>query len=135
MIDTTKLIMLAIPLINWVQKFAPVHWTNNRKLQGDLSCIFSGIYPDYDLYKVDDIKSAIREVLGLTPAIRCSKGPFGKFQLYEVYFCVDKTGSTLIECPVYPKFTCSDKILFHPYRSWMLNETASVAAESYISVI
>lgn len=97
-----------------------------------------GIYPDYNMYKVDAIKSAIREELGVTPAIRCSKGPYGKFQLYEVHICVDKDGSTLIKCPVYPKFTCSDEVLFHPYRSWMLmnnNKAAGVAAESYITMV
>ena len=85
--------------------------------------IKKGIQPDYNLYKVDDIKSAIAEGIGAEPLIRCSKGPFDKFQLFEVHICIDRDGSTIIECPVKPKFTCTDEILFHPYRGWMLNDT------------
>ncbi|KAL0928151.1 hypothetical protein M5K25_000018 [Dendrobium thyrsiflorum] len=82
-----------------------------------------GIHPDYNLYKLADIKSAIAEGIGAEPLIRCSKGPFNKFQLFEVHICIDSDDSKIIECPVKPKFTCTDEILFHPYRSWMLNDT------------
>ncbi|KAI0530474.1 hypothetical protein KFK09_000018 [Dendrobium nobile] len=81
------------------------------------------IHPDYNLYKLADIKSAIAEGIGAEPVIRCSRGPFKKFQLFEVHICIDSDGSTIIECPVKPKFTCTEEILFHPFRSWMLNDT------------
>ncbi|KAH0470674.1 hypothetical protein IEQ34_000397 [Dendrobium chrysotoxum] len=84
------------------------------------------INPDYNLYKLADIKSAIAEGIGAEPLIRCSKGPFNKFQLFEVHICIDRNGSTIIECPTKPKFTCTDEILFYPYRSWMLKDTTKV---------
>ncbi|PKA62582.1 Extracellular ribonuclease LE [Apostasia shenzhenica] len=83
-----------------------------------------GIYPNYNLYKIRDIKNAIAAGIGTEPLIRCSKGPFGTFQLFEVHICVARDGWTIIDCPVKPKFTCNDEILFHPYKSWMLNDTA-----------
>ncbi|XP_072964226.1 extracellular ribonuclease LE-like [Typha angustifolia] len=84
-----------------------------------------GIYPSYDLHTIADIKDAIAAGTGATPAVRCSVGPFGIYQLYQIYICVDKDASTIIECPVYPKFTCSDDILYHPYKDWMLNTTSN----------
>ncbi|XP_008785950.2 ribonuclease 3-like isoform X2 [Phoenix dactylifera] len=84
-----------------------------------------GIYPDYNLYNATDIQSAIVEGIGVTPEIRCSKGPFNKFQLYEVYICVDKDGA-FMECPGSQGFTCSSSILFHPFRYWMMNQTSTI---------
>ncbi|XP_020572888.1 ribonuclease 1-like, partial [Phalaenopsis equestris] len=94
-----------------------------QKADISFNLVKNGIHPDYNLYRLADIKSAITEGIGAEPLIRCSRGPFGKFQLFEVHICVDNGGSAAIDCPVKPKFTCSEEILFHPYRGWMLNDT------------
>nr|XP_010925305.2 extracellular ribonuclease LE [Elaeis guineensis] len=84
-----------------------------------------GIYPDFNLYYLTDIQSAIAEGIGVTPEIRCSKGPYDKFQLYQVYICVNKDGE-FMECPGSQGFTCSSSILFHPFHDWMLNKTSAI---------
>ncbi|WOL20427.1 ribonuclease 3 [Canna indica] len=76
------------------------------------------------LYSVTEMKIAIKKGIGASPQIRCSKGPEGKFQLYEVYICVDnKDGKTIIECPVEQNFTCSDFIYFTPFNANNLTTT------------
>lgn len=67
------------------------------------------------IHGASDIEKAIAEGIGATPVIRCSKGLLGLFQLYEIYICVAKDGKTIIECPVKPRFTCSEEILFTPF--------------------
>ncbi|KAG1330051.1 extracellular ribonuclease LE [Cocos nucifera] len=101
------------------------------RAEADLLSFLSkkGIYPDYNLYNLTDIQSAIAEGIGVTPDIRCSKGPFGKFQLYEVYICVNKVGK-FVECPGFQGFTCSSSILFHPFHDWMFNKTSTSAIDS-----
>nr|XP_010912919.1 ribonuclease 3 [Elaeis guineensis] len=69
----------------------------------------------WKLYDISDIESAIAEGIKATPVLRCSKGPWGYFQLYEIYICVDKDGKSIIECPVKPRFTCYRKVLFYPF--------------------
>ncbi|XP_062194799.1 ribonuclease 1-like [Phragmites australis] len=84
--------------------------------------VSKGIKPDFSLYSVKRIKKVIQAGIGATPVIQCSKGPFDKFQLYQIYICVADDGETFIDCPAAPKYTCSDEILFHPFEKWMLKE-------------
>uniref|UniRef100_A0A0D9XG35 Uncharacterized protein n=1 Tax=Leersia perrieri TaxID=77586 RepID=A0A0D9XG35_9ORYZ len=88
--------------------------------------------PDFGLYSVEKIKKTIQKGTGTTPLIQCSKGPFNKFQLYQIFVCVAEDTKTFIECPPPKKpYTCSDEILFHPFKKWMLNTTTkSYAAKA-----
>ncbi|KAL0336371.1 UNVERIFIED_CONTAM: Extracellular ribonuclease LE [Sesamum radiatum] len=63
----------------------------------------AGINPDGGNYSVSSIRSAITEGIGYSPWIACNVDAAGKTQLYEIYVCVDSSGSKLIECPVFPK--------------------------------
>ncbi|TVU10205.1 hypothetical protein EJB05_43717 [Eragrostis curvula] len=68
------------------------------------------------------IKTVIRKDIGVTPVIQCSKGPFDKFQLYQIYVCATSEEETFIDCPAPPKYNCSSEILFHPFKKWMLKK-------------
>ncbi|CAA2963077.1 ribonuclease 3-like [Olea europaea subsp. europaea] len=72
----------------------------------------AGIKPDDKFYKVDDIKEAIKAGTGHTPAIECNNDPSRNSQLYQVYLCVDTSGSDIIECPVIPIRKCNASIQF-----------------------
>ncbi|XP_044963465.1 ribonuclease 1-like [Hordeum vulgare subsp. vulgare] len=87
--------------------------------------VSKGIKPDFGLYSLEKIKKAIQVGTGVAPLIQCSEGPFDKFQLYQIFICVAEDAKTLIECPKPQKFTCSDEILFHPFKKWMLKQAAS----------
>ncbi|KAL6846695.1 hypothetical protein ACP4OV_024143 [Aristida adscensionis] len=95
--------------------------------------VSKGIKPDYNLYSVKRIKKVIRAGIGATPLVQCSKGPFEKYQLYQIYVCVAEDG-VFIDCPAPPRYTCSDEILFHPFKKWMLKELkdGETAAMSYV---
>ncbi|KAF0924442.1 hypothetical protein E2562_010103 [Oryza meyeriana var. granulata] len=85
------------------------------------------IKPDFGLYSVKKIKKTFQKGIGAAPLIQCSKGPFDKFQLYQLFVCVAEDTKTFIECPSPKKaYTCSDEILFHPFKKWML-KTASTS--------
>ncbi|KAL5201400.1 hypothetical protein ABZP36_035754 [Zizania latifolia] len=90
----------------------------------------NGIKPDFGLYSVNKIKAAVRSGIGATPVIQCSKGPFDEFQLYQMFVCVAEDAKTFIECPEPPKYTCSDDILFHPFKKWMLKEASNSSSSS-----
>lgn len=83
------------------------------------------IQPDFGLYSVEKIKKVIKAGIDVTPVIQCSKGPFDKFQLYQIFICVAGDAKTPIECPKPQKFTCTDEILFHPFKKWMLKQGKS----------
>ncbi|KAK3129587.1 hypothetical protein QOZ80_6BG0482050 [Eleusine coracana subsp. coracana] len=85
----------------------------------------NGIKPDFSLYSVKGIKTVIKKEIGVTPVIQCSKGPFNKFQLYQIFICVSAGDETFIDCPEPPKYTCSSEILFHPFKKWMLKKPTS----------
>ncbi|CAN1187830.1 Ribonuclease 1, partial [Linum perenne] len=72
----------------------------------------SGINPDGQTYTLTAIKTAIQSKVGYTPFIECNKDDSGNSQLYQVYLCVDSSGSNLIECPVYPHGKCGSDIEF-----------------------
>lgn len=100
-----------------------------------LYCAYAGIKPDFGLYSVKKIKEVIEEGIGAPALIQCSKGPFNKFQLYQIYVCVAEDAKTFVECPSPRKpYTCGDDILFHPFKKWMLktNSTKSYAAADAI---
>ncbi|KAE8657428.1 Ribonuclease 1 [Hibiscus syriacus] len=63
----------------------------------------AGINPDGSTCSLENIKDAIKEGAGYTPWIECNRDSSGNSQLYQVYLCLDKSGSSLIECPVFPK--------------------------------
>ncbi|KAK3421905.1 ribonuclease 1 [Eucalyptus grandis] len=71
----------------------------------------SGITPGSS-YSLESIKDAITEAVGYTPWIECNKDSSGNSQLYQIYLCVDPSGSDLIKCPVFPKGPCSKEIEF-----------------------
>nr|CAD1826488.1 unnamed protein product [Ananas comosus var. bracteatus] len=72
----------------------------------------AGIEPDGGYYSLSSIKEAIKEGTGYTPFIECNVDESRNSQLYQVYFCVDTSGSQLIECPVFPRGRCDSRIEF-----------------------
>jgi len=72
----------------------------------------AGIEPDGGYYSLSSIKEAIKEGTGYTPFIECNVDESRNSQLYQVYFCVDTSGSQLIECPVFPRGRCGSRIEF-----------------------
>ena len=65
--------------------------------------INTGINPDGNSYSLQNIKNAIKGAIGYTPWIECNVDASGNSQLYQIYLCVDTSGSSLIECPVFPQ--------------------------------
>ncbi|CAK9136342.1 unnamed protein product [Ilex paraguariensis] len=72
----------------------------------------AGINPDGGLYSLSSIKGAIKNSIGYTPWIECNVDASGNSQLYQIYTCVDTSGSKLIECPVFPSGKCGTNIEF-----------------------
>jgi len=72
----------------------------------------AGIRPNGQFYSVQSIKNAIKGSIGYTPFIECNVDTSGNSQLYQVYLCVDTSGSNLIECPVFPTGKCGSQIEF-----------------------
>ncbi|KAJ8760842.1 hypothetical protein K2173_021880 [Erythroxylum novogranatense] len=72
----------------------------------------AGIHPDGSSYSLSDIKNAIKESVGYTPFIECNSDESGNSQLYQIYLCVDTSGSDITECPTFPKGKCGSEIEF-----------------------
>ncbi|KAK9277661.1 hypothetical protein L1049_007208 [Liquidambar formosana] len=72
----------------------------------------AGIQPDGESYSLNSIKAAIKDAIGFTPYIECNVGQSGNSQLYQIYLCVDTSGSNIIECPVLPRGRCGSSIEF-----------------------
>ncbi|XP_057448230.1 ribonuclease 1-like [Lotus japonicus] len=72
----------------------------------------AGIQPDGQFYSLSSIKGAIKDGTGFTPYIECNVDSSGNSQLYQVYLCVDTSGSDFIECPVFPHGKCGSSIEF-----------------------
>ncbi|CAI0402129.1 unnamed protein product, partial [Linum tenue] len=72
----------------------------------------AGIRPDDGLYELDSIVEAIKERTGFTPGIECNVDSSRNSQLYQVFMCVDTSGSDFIECPILPKGRCASSIQF-----------------------
>ncbi|RLM84646.1 S-like RNase [Panicum miliaceum] len=90
-----------------------------------------GIEPDFGLYGVKAIKKVFQAGIAATPVIQCSKGPFDKYQLYQLYFCAAEDGK-FIDCPAPPQYTCSKEILFHPFKKWMLKQLQNEGADPFV---
>ncbi|XP_077213572.1 extracellular ribonuclease LE-like [Tasmannia lanceolata] len=86
----------------------------NLKKQVDLLQILqnAGINPDGQFYSLESVSGAIKDATGYTPGIQCNADEEGNNQLYQIYLCVDTSGSNIIECPVLPRGGCSSKIEF-----------------------
>ncbi|KAK7825892.1 extracellular ribonuclease le [Quercus suber] len=65
-----------------------------------------------------NIKNAIKGAIAYTPWIECNVDAYGNSQLYQIYLCVDTSGSDLIECPLFPKGKCGSEIDFLPFKKW-----------------
>lgn len=72
----------------------------------------AGIQPDGGSYSLSSIKDAIRSTVGSTPWIQCNVDESGNSQLYQIYICVNSSGSNTIECPVMPSGKCSSSVEF-----------------------
>ncbi|KAH1264586.1 Extracellular ribonuclease LE [Glycine max] len=55
---------------------------------------------------------AIKNGIGYAPFIECNVDSSGNSQLYQVYLCVNTSGSDFMECPVFPRSKCGSDIEF-----------------------
>lgn len=69
---------------------------------------FTGIYPDGESYSLSSIGNAIKDANGYTPGMECNLDASGNNQLYQIYICIDTSGS----CPVLPNGRCTSSIEF-----------------------
>ncbi|XP_058204574.1 extracellular ribonuclease LE-like [Rhododendron vialii] len=74
----------------------------------------AGINPDGRSYSVSSIQNAVRNAIGSTPGIECNVDASGNSQLYQVYICIDTSGSNIIECPVMPNSDRCDSAIVFP---------------------
>jgi ribonuclease T2 len=73
----------------------------------------AGVNPDGGYYTLDQIKDAISQGTGFEPYVECNRDESGNSQLYQLYFCVNAAGDSLVECPVLPRGRpCGKKIEF-----------------------
>ncbi|KAJ4751442.1 Ribonuclease [Rhynchospora pubera] len=79
-----------------------------------LYCLqLAGIWPDDQRYRtLTSVVSAIQACVGHTIYVQCNSDNRGRSQLYQVYICVNQTGTGLIDCPVFPRRTCPSKFRF-----------------------
>ncbi|XP_010108673.2 ribonuclease 3 [Morus notabilis] len=70
------------------------------------------IEPDDGFYSLDSIVKAIEAVTSHAPGMECNKDSAGNSQLYQVYLCVDTSGSEIIECPILPRGRCDSSVQF-----------------------
>lgn len=71
-----------------------------------------GINPDGGVYSLSSIRSTIGSAIGHTPWVECNVDQDGNSQLYQIYVCVENSGSDLIDCPVFPRGKCGSSIEF-----------------------
>ncbi|XP_073295146.1 extracellular ribonuclease LE-like [Primulina huaijiensis] len=86
----------------------------NLKSKLDLLQILesAGINPDGGKYSLSSIKSAVERAIGYNPWIECNVDESGNSQLYQIYFCIDTSGSNFIQCPVLPHGKCDSTVEF-----------------------
>ncbi|ESW29611.1 hypothetical protein PHAVU_002G084600 [Phaseolus vulgaris] len=72
----------------------------------------AGIQPNGGSYSLSSIKGAIKDAIGFTPFIECNVDSSGNSQLYQVYLCVNTSGSDFIDCSVFPRGKCGSNIEF-----------------------
>ncbi|OIT05646.1 PREDICTED: intracellular ribonuclease LX-like [Nicotiana attenuata] len=86
----------------------------------------AGIKPDGGFYSYEAIKEAIEKGIGHTVGVECITDLFGNSQLFEVYVCVDKSGSKIIDCPIVPESKrCKETIEFAVFESESLLDEKS----------
>ncbi|KAL5196491.1 hypothetical protein ABZP36_000003 [Zizania latifolia] len=72
----------------------------------------AGIVPSNETtYYLSSIRDAIAEATGSAPNLECNRDASGETQLYQVYQCVDLTGTVPVNCTL-PKTGCTDKVKF-----------------------
>ncbi|WJX57240.1 ribonuclease T2 [Trifolium repens] len=75
----------------------------------------AGIEPNDEFYSIDNISKAIKEATGFTPEIACNRDSARNSQIFQVYMCVDTSGSSFIECPRLPKNRCGGQVQFSKF--------------------
>ncbi|KAH7515953.1 hypothetical protein FEM48_Zijuj10G0083000 [Ziziphus jujuba var. spinosa] len=70
------------------------------------------IEPDDGFYSLKSLVEAIKEATGYEPGIDCNRDSAGNSQLYQIYLCVDTSGSDIIKCPVLPRGRCASQVQF-----------------------
>ncbi|KAF8772907.1 hypothetical protein HU200_005303 [Digitaria exilis] len=85
-----------------------------RDQLGVLSALTSaGVNPDGGYYTLGQIKGAIQQGTGFLPFVECNRDESGNSQLYQLYFCINASGDSFIECPVSPGGrACGNRIEF-----------------------
>ncbi|KAL5981183.1 hypothetical protein ACLOJK_029104 [Asimina triloba] len=78
----------------------------------------AGIEPDDGFYSSSRISNAISEATGHIPGIECNVDKEGNRQLYQIYMCVDTSG-TSIRTPVIASPIPSSSIIFSSVNSYM----------------
>ncbi|KAH0678082.1 hypothetical protein KY284_019167 [Solanum tuberosum] len=78
----------------------------------------AGIQPNGGFYNLEAIKKAIEIGIEHTIGVECNIDLNGNSQLYEVYICVDKSGSNIIDCPIIPETKrCNEVVEFAVFGS------------------
>ncbi|XP_059645262.1 ribonuclease 1-like [Cornus florida] len=86
----------------------------NLKKQVDFLQILTnaGINPNGEFYSLESIKDAIKGATGYSPWIECNIDESSNSQLYQIYMCVDNSGTNITECDVLPHGKCASEIKF-----------------------
>ncbi|KAL5975616.1 hypothetical protein ACLOJK_019941 [Asimina triloba] len=89
------------------------------------------IVPTNEVYSSAYVEAAINDIVGQKVGVRCGQAidmdmgmGRGGYQLYEIWVCVAKDGSTIIPCPVIPRFTCGQKMKFTSFTYDMMKDTS-----------
>ncbi|CAN1794390.1 Ribonuclease 3, partial [Linum perenne] len=110
-------------LLPQLQKFWPTlscpsgdgykFWTHEWEKHGTCSESEMGQHEYFEAaLKLESIVDAIKEGTGFKAYIECNVDSSRNSQLYQVYMCVDTSGSEFIECPILPKGRCGSSIQF-----------------------
>ncbi|XP_061374438.1 extracellular ribonuclease LE-like [Gastrolobium bilobum] len=75
----------------------------NRKDHADLFQALFGVQPHGASVDLDSMKGTIKDSVGFNSFIECNVDSSGNSQLYQIYLCVDTSGSYFMDCPVSPK--------------------------------
>lgn len=54
----------------------------------------------------------IKAAVGYETGIQCNVDVSGNVQIYQIYLCVEASGSNIIDCPDMPKGKCTTQIKF-----------------------
>lgn len=64
---------------------------------------------------MNEIKNAIKCVIGFAPGIECNEDVNGNKQLFQIYICLDNYAKEFVECPYVPDKSCASKIKFSKF--------------------